>query len=66
MPQLTAYHKNLPLFGFQNYKRHHHLLHGDTTMLECVFIVSYIFIGIVVIYKEITVVGEDIARCKAT
>ena len=49
-------------FRLQHDIRHNHLLHRDTAVLEGVTVVADMTISIVVIDKEIVVVGENIAR----
>ena len=49
-------------FWGEEYKRHHHLLHRYSTVLEGRTIVADMAISVVVIDEEIVVIGKDIAR----
>ena len=47
-------------FGGEEYKRHHHLLHRYSTVLEGRTIVADMAIGVVVIDEKIVVIGKDV------
>ena len=48
------------LFRFHRNKRHQHLLHRDSSVLECIFIIGYVVVIIIRISEEILSVGENI------
>ena len=45
---------------FQNYKRNYHLLHGDSSMLVCIPIITNIMVVIIGIGKKQVIFGKNV------